>query len=1382
MANIGSLYAYIGADTTGLTLAQKNVSSFVTKSKANFLALNSAITSLSVGFAGMAVVAGFTKIIKSGMEYERVMTTVKGVTKATAAEFEAMKKVTKEIGATTEYTAKQAGEGLEFITKAGYDVVTSLKALPQIVDLATAGEIELAQAADIATNAMASMGIQVTGLSGLSDDFVTVINATKAGMDTLAESFRYAAPGASAFGYTMEQLLALLGQLAQSGVDGSMAGTQLSNAFIESAKYAKEAGLASSNFIDVLKHLNKEQATEVEIMDIFGDRAGRAALLLRNKIDAYEDLHKQLKNNNGETKELANIMRDNLGTSLTLLMSALDGLSKKLYEEVFRDDLKYNIEGMTNSIVEFTDSIVFLAQVIKIPFAAIGRLWDALQTIIYGINSAASLLTAFFFDAAASVYQLLEALSKVPTLSKIFGFNTGDDNKIIAFLQNMQSKFTDIAFSHAEKSTDNLYSTFFGEGLLKERDKAEKEMKAAIDELMQMKQDYLNKKIDSTNKGEENIDVVKQITKETREAYRKMYEDMDYYGKEWLDNEKELLNDYKKAMIQSGIGEDAAGKWVDDQLQKLTSQDGYNKRVDKILNNFFDSLDEEGAKLSDLSKLHEKYTVDKLQAYQSMYSDMQKYSKRNYQFEEKMIDLQIEQYRKAGIKEDELAALSDYKKRELLKQQLIDTEGFVGGMKSALMELQDEYSNFYKQIGELGFQTFNDIYKSFEDSLFYAMQGKFEELGDIWNNTWQNMKSNFLRILSQIAMQKIVIPIVMNMAGGTSVMSGAIGALGYSTLGNAIGLPQSNYSSLGAGVGGAIGSNWGAVGTVIGSIGGGLLGSLFGDDDDDSDAEKAANIQKSLKAFIDSMQNIIDVNTLSDWELSIKNLNKWYTDQVEVLKTLGVSTSQSSTYLTKLNEAYSLQVDALIESVENTGSSLEDFNNALSKLSDYINSVDDFITQMTTSSEFAPAVSYEQLQGTFNKLFQKASTGDTEALSSLFGYTQQTYLPFMQSYGDGGNYQQLFDSLFGANGMFSSLKTTAGDSLGEPFGLDYAELLTAIENQNNSVVTGSENIVNQIRQSTIDLITSLIPGVNLPEIVDVINDIVNPPQPDIGSTLNTLNPNQIFDMINQLAAITDISKTYKESDATGYAKNYDFGSWEEFSQWATGMGAPPTVFGTGGILQTQGYNMDQLNQFAAERGAELFNIDMAAKHEQLYAQAQQKAYEDYSKYVAEQQLGSAYNLSGYGNYEDYGIQTSWWDKIVTGISTYFTDKANEYSSLWEGVKSGNVSDMLKLLEKITVGGVPGFASGGSIYHPMLAQVGEKGQEYIVPSYNPERDKFLNSVGVDSNVIAELITSKLNGGSQHVTVQIDGKSLMDIIIENGKSDYSFSKGMREIVNG
>jgi hypothetical protein len=379
---------------------------------------------------------------------------------------------------------------------------------------------------------------------------------------------------------------------------------------------------------------------------------------------------------------------------------------------------------------------------------------------------------------------------------------------------------------------------------------------------------------------------------------------------------------------------------------------------------------------------------------------------------------------------------------------------------------------------------------------------------------------------------------------------------------------------------------------------------------------------------------------------------KGYRDLVEGIDLTTESGKKAYVSLLQWSEYADEFYSALEDSVTDAANATK---NLVNQLLDYITTIDDFITSMKLSSEFAPSISYEQIQGQFSKLYQGALTGEQEALNKLINYTQQTYLPFIKAY-DADSYQKVFDDLFGANGTFSSLKEQVTNSLLEPYEIDYTDILSML---NSSVIDGAQAIIDSI-----NLQTSLINKES---------------EENIQKQQEELTASQ-----EQLTANEEAVKAYQDALAA--------------------YNAQLVV-----VEQMQDYMQD------------------------LYAQ---------------------YTNSGQNNTSFGAIASQFQMQLEAAIA-----EANRLYGL-----------------------IPGHATGGTITRDMITRVGEKGTEWVVPSYQPESNKFLKSVGVDSNVIAELISSKLNGGGQHVTVQIDGKSLMDIIIENGKSDYSFSKGMREIVNG
>jgi TP901 family phage tail tape measure protein len=223
-----------------------------------FMAKNfDAVKGAMIGLAGVAGIGMVAKsIIRMGMEFQQSMAVVRGVTRATEKEFQ---NIAKKLGETTEWTASQAADALKFLGMAGFSASKAMAALPGTLDLATAGNIALGQAADIATNALTAMQLEVGELGRVNDVFVGTITRSNTNMEMMAESFRYAAPVAKAYGISIERLSALIGTLGNAGIQGSMAGTQLAFGFQKAARVFKELGIdgTGKDMVDALEAANK---------------------------------------------------------------------------------------------------------------------------------------------------------------------------------------------------------------------------------------------------------------------------------------------------------------------------------------------------------------------------------------------------------------------------------------------------------------------------------------------------------------------------------------------------------------------------------------------------------------------------------------------------------------------------------------------------------------------------------------------------------------------------------------------------------------------------------------------------------------------------------------------------------------------------------------------------------------------------------------------------------------------------------------------------------------------------------------------------------------------------------------------------------------------
>lgn len=407
----------------------------------------------------VGVVAGFSASVVAGAKFERTIATVGGVSRATEAELREMTSVAREMGATTEWSATQAGDGLRYLTMAGFDASQSIQALPGVLDLATAGNIDLGLAADIASNALTSMRLETSELGRVNDVFIGTITSSNTDIVALAESFKYAGSVAAAYGYEIEQVSGLIGMLGNAGVQGSMAGTQLSAAFQDVGKVFDKYGESlyksdgsTKNLIDAIKLLEDRGASATDIMEIFGDRAGRGvAALIGQGSSALIEYVDELRNSENAAKDLADTMRDTLQGDFNNLKSALESFGIDAYN-IFSGNLRDRIQFAT-------DGVRWLGEGLKKLPSFVNELDRSLKILDFDVFG----YWASIIDSRLESFKKFKDLIK--ELPEIIGFMTGEllikNEQISASFAMMQSfvseKFNGLMFDAIEVADKIAY-------------------------------------------------------------------------------------------------------------------------------------------------------------------------------------------------------------------------------------------------------------------------------------------------------------------------------------------------------------------------------------------------------------------------------------------------------------------------------------------------------------------------------------------------------------------------------------------------------------------------------------------------------------------------------------------------------------------------------------------------------------------------------------------------------------------------------------------------------------------------------------------------------------------------------------------------------------
>lgn len=394
LRNTGNAAAAAGTQASRLN-------QFVSQASASAFVLGTAFAIL-----GTQLVKPFTSSVGAAAEFEDTMARVQAVSGATAIEFERLNETALELGRTTRFTAIEAAQGLEFLSKAGLDAAEAIAALPTTLRLAQAGALGLGEAADIVTNILTSSGLAIEDLDRVADVLVKTFTSTNTSLTELGFAFRFVGTIAAGVGNEFEDTAAALGILADAGLKSTIAGTALRGAIAslvaptaEESRLMEELGKriggvgleitnTSGDFVgfrNLIEQLEKSGITAGEAIELFGQRAGPAiqGLLLRGS-EALNELFVDLKLAEGAAEEIAEIMDDTLAGAILRVSSAFDGLQQAAAEGLLAP-LQALLDLFANLINVFTATVDSLQ--------ILGPLFTSLLGILGLVATAAGVLS-----------------------------------------------------------------------------------------------------------------------------------------------------------------------------------------------------------------------------------------------------------------------------------------------------------------------------------------------------------------------------------------------------------------------------------------------------------------------------------------------------------------------------------------------------------------------------------------------------------------------------------------------------------------------------------------------------------------------------------------------------------------------------------------------------------------------------------------------------------------------------------------------------------------------------------------------------------------------------------------------------------------------------
>ncbi|BAV81057.1 tape measure protein [Vibrio phage CKB-S1] len=437
----------------------------------------------------------------AGVEFEHTMnratTKMPGNVRKGTEEFQGLVDAAKHVGATTQFSATQAAEGLDFLAMAGFNAKQAMAALPGVVDLAVVSGVDLGTATDIATDSLGAFNLMTkdsaqlqTNLSRVNDVLAKTTTRANTTIEQMFEALVKGGPVATAAGASIEETAALIGVMANAGIKGEVAGTGLKNIFLamsaptsEAAKVFRRLGVdtvdstgkvrsAISVFEDMRTAMKgMGQAQQLAIMDaIFGKIPIAQAINLLNAAGGeVQELKADLDAASGAAKQMATQIGDDTLGSLNTLRSTIESVSIRFFElsgesirgvidrttELIgknREFIAQNLAGFLNGIIENIDQIVRGIKLFATVFAV---LWT-FNTIVKTLTGA---MTLFNLVVAANpiVLAVTAAVVAVAALAAAIYYYWNPIKKFFSELwEGVEAAFT-IAFNNLKAAFDAVF-------------------------------------------------------------------------------------------------------------------------------------------------------------------------------------------------------------------------------------------------------------------------------------------------------------------------------------------------------------------------------------------------------------------------------------------------------------------------------------------------------------------------------------------------------------------------------------------------------------------------------------------------------------------------------------------------------------------------------------------------------------------------------------------------------------------------------------------------------------------------------------------------------------------------------------------------------------
>lgn len=355
-------------DYSKLNKSQKRTYDSIVKGNKKATGATSNFTNAIKG--AVAGYASFTFIKQASQlfaDFDDQLKRTQALTGATAIETMELEKQSKLLGKTTAFSASQVAQAQGNMAQSGLNVNQILSATPGILSLASAGQLDLANATDLVTSTLSIFGLEAENSSRVSDVLAKAQATSTGNAQWFGSAIANVGANAKSLGYDLESTTAVLATMAPAFKDGGSAGTSLNailrdltksidkqgNVMINGKKVMVAQNGTMLSMDKIIQNVSKstQGMTDVQkrqaLATFLGDEAMRGFnTLLGAGSTTILEYNKKMDTATGTAKTMADTMESGLGGSIRTLKSGVEAATISFVEALL-PAIKFTIETAT---------------------------------------------------------------------------------------------------------------------------------------------------------------------------------------------------------------------------------------------------------------------------------------------------------------------------------------------------------------------------------------------------------------------------------------------------------------------------------------------------------------------------------------------------------------------------------------------------------------------------------------------------------------------------------------------------------------------------------------------------------------------------------------------------------------------------------------------------------------------------------------------------------------------------------------------------------------------------------------------------------------------------------------------------------------------------